>query len=235
MLEDPVLANTVHSNPELFKIVTPIKVDVFEELLVSHPNRPFVDSVLRGLREGFWPFANIPDGYPIIHDASNPTPEDPAHAQFLRDQRDVELERGRYSEPFDELLPGMYAMPLHAVPKDDGQSLRLVTNHSKGDYSLNSMVDKKAMGKVPLNNMRAFGEDLLDLRRNHPGEDLCAWKSDVSEAYRLIPMHPFWQVKQVKVIDGRKYINRCDVFWRGRVSARIHLRHGLGYMDCCQD
>ncbi|TEB24949.1 hypothetical protein FA13DRAFT_1591062, partial [Coprinellus micaceus] len=157
VLEDPILANTVHSHPELFKIVTPIKVDIFEDLLVSHPNRPFVDSVLCGLREGFWPFANIPDNYPIIHDASNPTPEVPAHAQFLQDQRDVELERGRYSEPFDKLLPGMYAMPLHAVPKDDGLSLRLVTNHSKGDYSLNSMVDKKAMGKVPLDNMRAFG------------------------------------------------------------------------------
>jgi hypothetical protein len=37
-LDNPVIAETIHQNPELFKIVTPIKVDVFEKLLESHPN-----------------------------------------------------------------------------------------------------------------------------------------------------------------------------------------------------
>ena len=51
--------------------------------------------------------------------------------------------------------------------------------------------------------MRAFGQDLLDLRRTHPGKDLRAW---ISDAYRLTP------VMQIEVIDGRKHVNRCDVF-----------------------
>lgn len=40
---------TIRENPDLFKIITPINVDQFEELLKSHPNRPFVESICRGL------------------------------------------------------------------------------------------------------------------------------------------------------------------------------------------
>ena len=45
--------DTIHSHPDLFTITTPINVDHFESLLSSHPNQPFVQSVCRGLREGF--------------------------------------------------------------------------------------------------------------------------------------------------------------------------------------
>ncbi|KAG6853351.1 hypothetical protein H0H87_008649, partial [Tephrocybe sp. NHM501043] len=48
--------NPIYSNPDLFRIVTPLKVDVFERYLESHPNQPFVQSVLRSLQEGFWPY-----------------------------------------------------------------------------------------------------------------------------------------------------------------------------------
>ena len=49
---------TVADNPSLFRVQTPIKVDVFERLLVNHPNPKFVTSVCTGLREGFWPWAD---------------------------------------------------------------------------------------------------------------------------------------------------------------------------------
>lgn len=35
---------------------TPFDVDKFELLLTDHPNQPFIRSVMKGLREGFWPF-----------------------------------------------------------------------------------------------------------------------------------------------------------------------------------
>ena len=31
-------------------------VDKLESLLHDHPNQPFVQSVMKGLRDGFWPF-----------------------------------------------------------------------------------------------------------------------------------------------------------------------------------
>jgi len=80
---NPVVAQTIRDHPELFKIVTPIKVEIFESYLATHPNRPFVASVCRGLREGFWPWANtLLDGYPETHDVSKPSTHRSAEETF---------------------------------------------------------------------------------------------------------------------------------------------------------
>ena len=111
--------NTIQSNPELFKIITPINILKFEELLESHPNWPSVESVCSSLREGFWPWANTQkDKYLVTWDFSEQPPKTEHEADFLRDQRDVEIDAKRYSESFGtDLLPGMYSTPVHAIPK----------------------------------------------------------------------------------------------------------------------
>jgi hypothetical protein len=38
--------NTIFSNLNLFKIITPINISHFKELLSTHPNQPFVNSVI---------------------------------------------------------------------------------------------------------------------------------------------------------------------------------------------
>jgi hypothetical protein len=53
---------------------------------------------------------------------------------------------------------------------------------------------------------------LLDLEKKEPGKRKVAWKSDVAEAYRILPMHPHWQIKQVTRVDGDYHIDRCNVF-----------------------
>jgi hypothetical protein len=127
-------ANT-SDNPHLFKIVTPINVD---------PNKPFVQSVCVSLREGFWPWANTQkEEYPTTWDFSERPPKTEREADFLRNQRDVEIDADRYSESFGtNLLPGMYSTPIHAVPKPRSVKLRLVNDHSAGPYSLNSMISR---------------------------------------------------------------------------------------------
>jgi hypothetical protein len=86
-LDDEPVAKTIRENPDLFKIVTPIRVDVFEAYLATHPNRNFVESVCVGLREGFWPWAVTPSpGYPTMNDESKPPPADEKRADFLRAQ-----------------------------------------------------------------------------------------------------------------------------------------------------
>ena len=140
-LEDPVVTNTIHNNPHLFSIVTPINVEVFEAYLSRHPNRPFVESICCGLREGFWPWANTHiAGYPTTHNESRQDPVDPIKSSFLATQLAVEQSRGRFSEAFGStLLPGMYCMPIYAVPKPNSTDLCLVTDQSYGSFSLNSM------------------------------------------------------------------------------------------------
>ena len=212
-LEDEAVTRTINDNPHLFKIVTPIRVDVFEKYLSSHPNRAFVKSVCSGLREGFWPWAATPcSGYPVINDESKPTPVDEEKARFLRAQRDLEMSKGRFSAPFNHLLPGMYCMPIFAVPKPHSPDFRLVTDQSHGKYSLNSMIRHDKVTGYPLDSMVHFGEMLMDLERREPGKGRVAWKSDVAEAYRILPMHPRWQIKQVNRIDDEFHIDRCNAF-----------------------
>ena len=213
-LDDEIVTKTLNENPDLFEIITPIRVDVFEAYLATHPNQAFVKSVCNGLRKGFWPWATVPfPGYPSTNDESKPTPLDSKKADFLRAQRDVEVAKNRFSPPLKQgLLPGMYCMPIYAVPKPHSTDLRLVTDQSYGKFSLNSMIDHEKVTGFPLDNMIHFGEMLMDLERREPGVEKVIWKSDVAEAYRILPMHRRWQIKQVNRVDDDYHVDRCNSF-----------------------
>jgi len=116
---------TVKDNPNLLKIVTPVDVDRFERLLVTHPNRAFVESVCRGLREGFWPWAETQyEAYPCMVDESLGMPQSEEEGEFLQSQREHKHSKGRFSGSFGrDLLPGMHASPIHAVPKPCSEKL----------------------------------------------------------------------------------------------------------------
>ncbi|KLO20450.1 hypothetical protein SCHPADRAFT_788857, partial [Schizopora paradoxa] len=136
---------TLKRHARLFKIVTPINVDRFEELLASHPNRPYVDSVVIALRKGFWPWAiNLP-WYPATHDEARRrtgTPRSSERRAFLRKQLNEEIKAKRYSQPFGErLLPGLYCMPM-VVSQSSGK-LRVINDHAAGNFSLNSRIPEE--------------------------------------------------------------------------------------------
>ena len=103
-------------------------------------------------------------------------------------------------------------MPIHAVPKPNLDDLHLVTDHSAGPYSLNSMIDHSQVTGFPLDNMRHLGEMLLDARKIIGNVPMILWKSDIADAYCLLPMSPFWQIKQVNTVDGQQYIDRHLAF-----------------------
>ena len=219
-LNNPVVTKTIKENPHLFDIVTPIFIDRFENLLDSHPNQAFVKSVCRGLREGFWPWADTHYGeYPDTLDLSLPEPSDEREAQFLRDQRDHEVFKGRFSEPFGkELLPGMYCMPIFAVPKvRNSPDLRMVTDQSAGKFSLNSMIPREDIIGYPLDNLQHLGEFLLSMHEKEPDSPRILFKSDVAEAYRLLSVHPYWQIKQINRIGESLHVDRNNAFG-GRAS-----------------
>ncbi|TFK38310.1 hypothetical protein BDQ12DRAFT_606531 [Crucibulum laeve] len=75
---------TIEKYPHLFKIVMPIKVSHFEQLLTSHPNKPLVELVSCSLQEGCWPWADTSDpSYPVTWDNSNRPLKSKAHAAFV--------------------------------------------------------------------------------------------------------------------------------------------------------
>ena len=94
-------------------------------------------------------------------------------------------------------------MPVHTVPKLGSTDLRMVTDHSAGPYSLNSMIDHDFVTSYPLDNLFHMGEMLLfHCRHVQNDKQLVMWKLDVAEAYRLMPLHPLWQIKQVNTVNG---------------------------------
>jgi hypothetical protein len=213
-LKNDVVTRTITENEHLFSIVTPINIDRLASLLINHPNPPFVSSVLRGLREGFWPWADTQhDVYPTTKDYFKPREYEDNISCFLREQRDVEIGLNRFSESFGpDLLPGMYAMPIHVIPKPNTVNFRLITNLSAGDFAPNTMIDKSTVTNLPLDTISELGAALIAFRRIHGNVTLVMWKSDVSQAYRRMPMHRRWQMKQIHTIDGERYVDRCNNF-----------------------
>jgi hypothetical protein len=110
------------------------------------------------------------------------------------------------------LLPGMYSMPIYAVPKPGTTDLRLVNDHSAGKFSLNSMIEHASVTGYPLDNLHQLGQMLLGHKELYPNDDLVTWKSDISEAYRMCPLHPLWQMKQAVRIDNEYFIDRTCCF-----------------------
>ncbi|KAJ7634576.1 hypothetical protein FB45DRAFT_743528 [Roridomyces roridus] len=208
-----VAVQTISTHADLFQVPQVIRVDRLESLLRRHPNQPFVRSVLQGLREGFWPFMNTrhDEGYPLTHDDAFVTPASDRERDFISGQRDVEVQKSRFSATFGpDLLPGMYSTPVIAVPKPHSDDLRLVSHQSYGEFAQNTMVDG-AQAKGPrLDTMQQFVPALLAFRRKHPSAKLVMWKSDVAEAFRLLPMHPLAQIKQV--VTSNRNVDWCATF-----------------------
>jgi len=224
-VSDSDAAQTVAQRPDLFRIVTPINVNRFEELLADHPNQPFVISVCRALRQGFWPWADTSDdSYPSINDNSAHTCTKTAEQeQFIDDQIREEIRLGRVSESFGmDLYPGMYSVPMHTVPKPNSDKLRLVVDHTAGDYSLNSMIECDAIKGTKLDGLHSLGVSLLRFREQHPNVELVLFKSDVSQAFRRLPMHPLWQVKQILTVHGQRHVDRNNNFG-GRGSPKVWI------------
>src|ERR1700678_2945041 len=140
-------------------------------------------------------------------------PRDQRELDFICGQCNIEINMGRFSESFGEnLLPGMYSMPIHAVPKPHPSDLCLVTNHSAGEFSLNSMIRRKDIAGFPLENMTHLGEMLLKKKAKFPDEELTLFKSDISDAYRNLPMHSLWQIKQVNTIQQQHHVDHRNCF-----------------------
>jgi len=134
-------------------------------------------------------------------------------ANFIKQQSEDEMNLGRWWKPFGkpELQPGMHASPISAVPKSTPGKFRLVNDQSRGPHSLNSAIEKSQV-KVKLDTVHDLGSKLLAVRKKDPNRKLILWKSDVKSAYRQLPVHPLWQIKQAVPVDGQYHIDHCNSF-----------------------
>ncbi len=176
---------------------TPIDINTLERQIKGHPNPEFAKSVVQSFREGFWPWGTVEkDGYLLTYDGARPMPYKEEKVNFLRDQWDHGLLKHRFSDSFGpDLLPEMYATPIFPIPKEGSSKFCLISNQSAGNFPINPLCLRHDKG-FPLINLVFLEGVLLKLHCTLPeGQHITLFKSDVAEAYRLIPMHPFWQIK----------------------------------------
>jgi len=120
-----------------------------------------------------------------------------------------------------DLDPGMYSIPMHTVPKSNNK-LQLVMDHRAGLYSLNSMINHDSIKGTKLDELHSLGASLLHFHQQHLNVELVLFKSDVSQAFHCLPMHPLWQVKQILTVDGQCYVD-CNNNFGGHGSPKVWI------------
>ena len=71
---------------------------------------------------------------------------------------------------------------------------------------------------------------LLKKKKDFPDEELILFKSDISDAYHNLPIHPLWQIKQINTIQKRRHVDRCNCF-RGKGSGSLFIVQFSGHLD----
>src|SRR5260221_13404045 len=93
-LKHECVTNTICEYPYLFKVVSLIHNDSLRLVLQTHPNHPFIDSILSGFWDGFWPAARSDMLISQQHGHDNRRQDeslDNVVQEFLRNQCDVKI------------------------------------------------------------------------------------------------------------------------------------------------
>ena len=104
-------------------------------------------------------------------------------------------------------------MPHYVILKPHSDSWRLVNDLSAGAFLPNSMIDHQFVTGYPtMDTLSHLGELLLRKLKENPKMNLLVWKSDISEAYRIFPMHKLWQLKQILHLQEGLCVDRVNMF-----------------------
>ena len=61
-----------------------------------------------------------------------------------------------------------------------------------------------------LDKLGKLGNQLLAVRKKYPNRKICLWKSEVRSAYRQLPVHPLWEIKQAVPVDDQYRIDQSN-------------------------
>ncbi|KAK4694694.1 hypothetical protein P7C70_g8691, partial [Phenoliferia sp. Uapishka_3] len=221
-LQDPLYLAALKSHPHLFRHETPLNVDAFERSLKDHPNRPWVESLLAAMREGFWPcHSGEPTPPPGKSLKARFTPRTEEDLDVVEAQVKSDVANGWTSPSFKELPEGCVVSPLFVVRRGDEAKPRTVNDHTASE--LNKHIERK--------NAPAIFDtipDLIRLARAKGIAELPAgsvwWKTDASAAFKMMSMHSAWQFRQAisvsyKMPDGSRE-TRYHIEWRGAFGTR---------------
>ncbi|KAK4699177.1 hypothetical protein P7C70_g7091, partial [Phenoliferia sp. Uapishka_3] len=196
-------------------------VEAFRKSLATHPNRPWVDSLLEAMEFGQWPcHSGEAPSAPPHRLVSRYTPSSEEDLVLVEEKVNKDVKKGLTSEGVEELPPGFVISPLFCVHRV-GHKTRVVNDQTAS--GLNEGTLRK--------DCPAVFDSVVDLIRimRHKGlENLppgtVLWKTDVSAAFKAMLMHEAWQFRQAVAVshlqpDGSRKI-LYHVEWRGAFGTR---------------
>lgn len=182
--------------PILFKATTPIAIDVLENELAHHPDRPFVKHLIDGLRNGFdTGFSHLPSNSIVCKNLKSAS-EDPNSVSALIQK---EVEKGYLLGPFERIPFQDYRInPIGLAEHKYSRKKRLIVDMSAphqdlDNPSLNSLIDK-ATSSLKYVTVDDAVSVIKKLGRN-------AWlmKTDITDAFKLLPIKPeLWSYHGIK-------------------------------------
>ncbi|KAK4704172.1 hypothetical protein P7C70_g2031, partial [Phenoliferia sp. Uapishka_3] len=222
VLEDPGYLAALKSHPELFSVGTcPLNVEAFRKSLETHPNRPWVESLLWSMEHGMWPcHSGEAPAPPPARLVSRYIPSTEEDLDLVQAKVEKDVAKGLTSEAVDEPPEGCVISPLFAVHRE-GHSPRVVNDQTAS--GLNEGTLRK--------DCPAIFDSVVDLIRimRHKGLEsvpplAVLWKTDVSSAFKTMLMHTAWQYRQAIAVsykqpDGSRKI-RYHIEWRGAFGSR---------------
>lgn len=192
VLADPIALAALASHPALFSRHSPLKLAAIKESLADHPNYAWVESLVESLEKGFWP----------AHDGSAPSPPPQAKTPLYPRRREDQLlqeEKARkavadgwISEAVDELPEGAVVSPQFVLRKP-GASPRLIDDHAAS--GLNSGIADVPCVYDRVSDLIALLRFLGLLDDSLPSSAVL-FKLDVSSAFKILLVSPFWQLRQ---------------------------------------
>ncbi|GAA6029109.1 hypothetical protein JCM8097_001603 [Rhodosporidiobolus ruineniae] len=216
------IERTIAAFPEEFDFRPTIDTALFRSALEAHPNRRFIESVLRCLER---------DGFEPPHNGDEPAGNDPSSARFpssvahrILIEESVDAAIGlQWTSPGTFFpLPGVTYNSLFVVEPDQHRT-RVVGNHTASGLN-----DGIAHEDCPC--VYDTVQDLARIIRWHHSatgrlrSTSILWKLDISLAFKLLVMSRRWQARQgivILVSDGAGgWKKRYHVEWRGVFGSR---------------
>lgn len=175
---------------------TPINIGQLERYLENHPDRSFVYYLIEGLRKGF--HTGIDKTPTTAYECKNllsARTQPKVTAQLIQS----EFEKGFLNGPFKEIPYSIFRInPVGVAEGKYSKKKRLIVDlsapHDNEDHeSLNNLINKEEFSLKYV----TIDQAIAIIKCNGEGSLLC--KTDITDAFKIIPIHPsLWPFHGIK-------------------------------------
>ena len=164
-------------------IASPLKADAWGKALAGHPHPEWVAALLTGMRQGF---RIGMQETPACRASSHNTPSAQEHRVVVDQYIRAQLEKGYMAGPFSHSeCAQVITSSVAVVPKKTAGKWRVIVDMSRPrGASVNDNI-RRELTHIAFSSV----EDAAHLM-HYLGPNTLLAKMDISEAYRLIPIHP---------------------------------------------